>query len=261
MALPDNITAARESAQSLSGSAGQMASESFKVGDILKQKALDAYKNNQDIIKPLDEATTEYVQAPSEARARYVDPQSENYVFNPFQAENLVSQYVSQQAIPMLMLSSILGQRFGRIDDTIGAGTRAYQAAAAAEQARAQQAQNLYTNLLNEYQITQQLESQRLADELAREKWEYDKATSGGGGGAGLGVGTGLGVGSSELVPTGPWQELKGDMLGAPMSQNVPLSQSQGPSGSDLLRGGIQSIGNLLGRVEWPWESGRATWF
>lgn len=160
-ALPENITQAREQAQSLATGAGQLASEQFTIGDTLKQKALDAYNANQDIIKPLDVATTDYIQAPSEARAKYVDPESESYVFNPFQAENLVSQYVSQQAIPMLGLSSILGQRFGRVDDIIGAGTRAFQAQTAAEQGRAQQAQGLYQDLLSEYLATEELDIAR----------------------------------------------------------------------------------------------------
>jgi hypothetical protein len=54
----------------------------------------------------------------------------------------------------MLSLSSILGQRFGRVEDNIGAGTRGYQGMVAGEQARATNLQNLYTNLLNEYELT-----------------------------------------------------------------------------------------------------------
>lgn len=154
MALPANITQARETAQSLAAGAGELGAKQFTVGDVLKQKALDAYKSSQDIIKPLDEATTGYLQAPSEARAKYSDPTSENYIFNPFQAEKLTSQYVGQQSLPMLMLSSMLGQRFGRMEDIVGTGTRAFQAQSAAQQAKATQAQNLYTNLLNEYQLT-----------------------------------------------------------------------------------------------------------
>ena len=189
MALTPEITQAGEAASSLAAGAGQMGAESFTVGDILKQKSLDAYKNNQDIIKPLDEATASYVQAPSEARAKYSDPGSENYVFNPFQAENLVSQYTSQQSLPMLMLSSIMGQRFGRIDDTIGAGTRGFQAASAAQQAKAGQAQQNYQNLLGEYQIGQAQQQTDWERPYLERQYEYNLnkpyAGSGGGGGGG----------------------------------------------------------------------------
>lgn len=247
MELPQNITQARESAQALTAGASELGAQQHSIGDVLKQKALDAYKANQDIIKPLDVATTEYIQAPSEARAKYVDPGSENYVFNPFQAENLVSQYVSQQAIPMLGLSSILGQRFGRIEDTIGAGTRAFQAQVAARQAKAQQAQQMYQDLLNEYVTGEDMR-------LAREKWEWDKANAGGGGGGG---GFGLTGGSDwEIVSEEGWDWSQYNWEDLPLETFPQLQQqpqnTQIPQTLDI---GTR-IKDLLGKVTWPWEKG-----
>lgn len=146
--LPENVTTARSNAETAATTAANYASGSATIGDVLKQKVLDAYSNNQDIIAPLDTATSNYVSAPATARAKYSD------IFNPAQREALVSQYTSNQAIPVLSLGSVLGQRFGRIDDTIGAGTRAYQAETAAKQAAAEIARQGYLDSLNEYQLT-----------------------------------------------------------------------------------------------------------
>lgn len=149
--LPAEVTNARARAQELTGAAGQYSAAEPTISDLLRQKVQQAYADNQDIVAPLDEATTNYISAPSEARSQY-----EN-IFNPFQREALVSRYTANQALPMLSLSNIYGNRMGRIDDTIGAGTRAFQAAAAAKAAEAQQANQLYNTLLNEYQIQQSL--------------------------------------------------------------------------------------------------------
>lgn len=175
--LPDEITKARQSAQGASAAYGQAAAGEPTISDVLKQKITEAYQSSQDIIKPLDVATKDYLGAPQAGREQYQN------IFNPFQRENLVSQYVGNKSLPMLSLSSILGQRFGRVEDTIGAGTRAYQADVAAKQAAAQTAQQLYESLLNEYTTSEQLRGNQEDRTLAREKFEWDKKDGGGGGG------------------------------------------------------------------------------
>jgi hypothetical protein len=146
--LPENVTRAREEATSAATSAGNLAAGEYTIGDILKKKVTEAYQDNQDVIGKLDTATATYTGAPSAAREKF------SGIFNPTQREALVSEYTGNQSIPMLSLSSILGQRFGRIEDTIGAGTRGYQGMVAGEQSRATNLQNLYANLLNEYELT-----------------------------------------------------------------------------------------------------------
>lgn len=145
VALPQDVVNARNNAQSLTSSAGQMQGNQLAVGDVLKQKVQEAYAQNQDIIKPLDVATQDYIQSPKVGREKYQD------IFNPFTREKLVSQYTGTTALPMLSLSSILGNRMGRIDDTLGAGVRGYEAATTAKINEANAAQTLYKNLLDEY--------------------------------------------------------------------------------------------------------------
>jgi len=172
--LPANIEQARTGAETLAKQAGELTTGQYTVGDVLKQKALDAYGASQDIIKPLDVATQEYLTAPQVAREKYAD------VFDPFARERLTAQYTGQQALPMLSLASILGQRFGRVEDVIGTGTRAYEAQTAAAGQAAQLGRQSYTDLLDEYQIVQQLAQQQWQrqfqeSEAQRLKWQVEQ--------------------------------------------------------------------------------------
>lgn len=173
--LPENVTQAREAAQSASERAAGSQAASYTIEDELKSKVLDLYSNNQDIIEPLDVATQDYLQAPQVAREQYQD------VFNPFARERLVSQYIGNEALPMLSLSSIAGQRFGRVDDTIGAGTRAFQAQVAAEAAAAERARQNYVDLLGEYTALEEL--RQAERQLDLREMEINKPSGGGGGG------------------------------------------------------------------------------
>jgi hypothetical protein len=144
-----DIQSARTAASSAQGRAGELAAYQPSVADAIKQKALEAYNYNQDLVKPLDTATSDYLQSPNVAREKYQD------VFNPFSREKLVGQYTQNQSLPMLSLASILGQRFGGIGNIIQSGANAYSAQAGAAQNQANTAQNYYTNLMNEYKMTQ----------------------------------------------------------------------------------------------------------
>lgn len=171
--LPDNVIQARNAATEATKTANTAAAGEPSISDVLRQKVTEAYSSSQDIVKPLDVATKNYLGAPQAGREKYQN------IFNPFQRENLVSQYVGNESLPMLSLSSILGQRFGRIEDTIGAGTRAYQADVAAKQGAAQLAKDLYDSLLTEYNTVE-------TNKLAREKFEYDKKKGSGDGAVGM---------------------------------------------------------------------------
>jgi hypothetical protein len=149
--LPENITTARTVAEEAANTSNAYASYEPTVSDVLKQKAMEAYGNNQDIVKPLDVATQNYLEAPQVGREQYQD------IFNPFTREKLVSQFIGTKSLPMLSLSSILGNRYGRIEDIMGAGTRAFQAQSAAQLAGATEKRQTYTDLLNEYLQTEQL--------------------------------------------------------------------------------------------------------
>lgn len=139
------LESARNNAQTTSANAGQFAAGSYNVESELRKKLEDAYNANQDIVKPLDESTQSYLAAPAEGREKYQD------IFNPFQRENLVSQFQGNKAIPMLSYSNLYGSRVGSIADQMSAGTGAYNAQTALAQNQAQQAQQLYQNLFGEY--------------------------------------------------------------------------------------------------------------
>jgi hypothetical protein len=154
MALPANIEQAKQSSQQATQRVGELTSYGHTVPDVLRQKVQDALNYSQDIIGPLDTATSQYISAPATAREKYQD------IWNPFQRESLASQYTANQAIPMLALSSILGQRFGTVEDFLGAGTRAYQAQTGAATSAAELARQEYQDLLGEYQLEKSLEQQ-----------------------------------------------------------------------------------------------------
>ena len=157
--LPDYLTQAAQGAQTAQQSASQLGSYAGSIPDALKKAVQNAYKDNQDVLTQLDTATADYLQSPSEARVKFQN------IWNPFQRESLVSQYTSNQAIPMLSYSGIYGQRMGRAGDLINAGVGAYQADVAAQQAVADAAQRAYENALQQYQL-----------EEDRRRWEYEQS-------------------------------------------------------------------------------------
>lgn len=159
--LPEYLTNAQQGAQDAAGTAGQLGSMAGSITDALNTAIQDAYSNNQDIIKGLDTATAGYFQAPSEARVKFQD------IFNPFQRENLVSQYTTNKAIPMLSYSSLYGQRMGRAGDLLNAGVGAYESDVAAKRAAADLAQQTYENALTQYQL-----------EEDRRRWDIQQAAA-----------------------------------------------------------------------------------
>jgi len=176
--MADNLEQVRQQSQTASQRALQLSSFEPTVSDIIKQRALDAFNANQDLVAPLDTATGEFINAPKVARERYQD------VFNPFTREKLVSQFQTQQAVPVQALSSILGQRFGRIEDIIGAGTRAYQSQSQAATGAATLARQNLQDLLAERESQQNL-ALKLA-QMAQEKELKERELSLKGGEGGL---------------------------------------------------------------------------
>lgn len=217
--LPEDVVQARTRAQQSTASYGEAAAGEPTISDVLKQKITEAYQANQDIVKPLDVATQDYLGAPQAGREQYQN------IFNPFQRENLVSQYIGTKALPMLSLSNILGNRMGRIEDTIGAGTNAYKADVLAKQAQAGLDQDLYDKLLSEFTTTEQLKGQAEERQISRERLEFDKTQGGEGG--------------TELL-----------------ASLLPLLLGQGTDTSNLEEPPYESPLNQSTQVEWPAGSG-----
>ncbi len=179
----EEVTAAQTAAQTALGTAGEVEAGGATIGDILKDKATEAYGASQDIIGQLDVASQGYLGAPQVAREKYQD------IFNPFARENLIQQYTSNQALPMMGLQSVLGQRFGSIGDIIEKGTGAYQAQTTAAQNQAQLARQRANDLFQQYQLQQAQGQQDWQRGITEQQLEYDinkpyyKPDSGGDGG------------------------------------------------------------------------------
>lgn len=145
--LPDYLTQAQQGSETAANDVASISSYAGSMPDALKKSIQTAYQDNADVIGQLDTSTAEYLQAPSEARVKFQD------IWNPFQRENLVSQYTSNKAIPMMSWSGIYGQRMGRAGDLLTAGVGAYESDVAAKQAAADLAQQTYENALTQYQL------------------------------------------------------------------------------------------------------------
>lgn len=153
--LSPEVTQARQKAQTAAERAGSLEAGSGGVADLIRKKTIEAYSENQDIIKPLDKAQSDYMSAPATGRDLYQD------IFNPFARERLVSQYTANKSLPMLSLSSILGQRMGSQADLVDAGTAGYEAQVGAAQNQATLAQQQYDSISDEYYKGQQLQMER----------------------------------------------------------------------------------------------------
>lgn len=146
----EDIQGAQQASQQATAKATELQAGGFTIGDQLKQRVEEAYDYNRDITSKLDTASSDYLSAPATGREKYQD------IFNPFQREALVSQYVGNQSLPMLMYSDILGHRQGRIGDLVGAGTNAYNAETARALGLAGQAGTDLTNLMDLYKLQQE---------------------------------------------------------------------------------------------------------
>lgn len=153
--LPQEIKDAGKRARDLTYQASSAQAAEPTITDVLRGKVSELYANNQDVVGNLDTTRASYLASPATARDKYQD------VFNPFTRESLVSKYVNTAATPMLAASDLYGQRIGRIDDTIGAGTRAYQADTARKVAEAQMAGGTYEDMLNEFKLLDDMRSRQ----------------------------------------------------------------------------------------------------
>jgi hypothetical protein len=166
-ALPDYINEARSDAGKLGSVASDFASSSFTIPDELKKVVQEALDYNKDVVGMRSKAFTDYQKAPAEANTRFgvqtfgTGPQAgqanENYIFNPFERNSTIQEFVGNQEIPFMTANKLLGLREGSIADTVDAGTRAFGAQATAAQNKATLAQNKYKDLLDEFKMTEDL--------------------------------------------------------------------------------------------------------
>ena len=144
-----NLESARTGAEQAATNLQDYGTAATLLPEKLREAVMNKVNYNKDIIEAQNKAQADYFAAPSAARAKYSDPGSADYIFNPFQAENLVSQERAQAYAPYASLTDILGQRMGRIEDIIGAGTGAFQAGLTGAQGAYDVARQRYQDLMD----------------------------------------------------------------------------------------------------------------
>lgn len=179
---PD-ITNAQNEAMNAGTTAASYQSAAALLPQKLREAVLAKVDYNKDIISQQDKAQAQYFAAPSAARAKYADPNSPNYIFNPIQAENLVAQSRAQAYEPYATLTDILGQRLGSLSDIINAGTGAFQADVTAKQSAADLLRQKYNDLLTMAAQKTNLAQWDYEQKKQAAQWLYEQTHKNTGGG------------------------------------------------------------------------------
>lgn len=137
------LEAKRLGAETAQTQASAYASASALLPEKLKQAVLGKLNYNKDLLEAQNKSMAEYFVAPSAARQKYQD------IFNPFEREKLVATSRAQAYEPYANLTDLLGQRMGRVEDIVQAGTGAYQSQVTASQAAADAKRKEYEDAIN----------------------------------------------------------------------------------------------------------------
>jgi len=124
----------------------------------LKEAINEKLDYNKDLIEKKNQLASDYFNAPSEARAKYADQSSPNAVWNPMQAEALVSQYRNQAWQPYQTASDVLTARTGSIADIIDSASNAMVASATTAKDKATLARQKWEDL---FSVAKQKESDK----------------------------------------------------------------------------------------------------
>lgn len=190
--MDPQVTAARLAADKAQSRVADFASKSFTIGDELKQAVQEALDYNKDVIGLRSTALSGYLKSPSDAAAKFgvetfetgdkAGQRNEDFIFNPFERNKAINDFISHEEIPFMNWNTVLGMREGTIGEMVEKGTNAFKAQAAATQAAAAAAQQTYSNVLNEFMKGQELSQQNRALDIQ----EMSARKSGGGGSKGL---------------------------------------------------------------------------
>jgi hypothetical protein len=188
----DDLTQAQKEAESAGTTAANYQSAAHLLPQKLREAVMAKVGYNKDIIDAQSKAQADYFAQPSKSRAKYADPTSENYIFNPFQAEALVSEERAQAYQPFASLTDVLAQRLGTLSDIINAGTQSFNADVSAKQGAASLAEQKYNRLME------------MADKLSDAAYrEESLRQSGSGGGTGI-----AGVTKADQLTAETWEDL-----------------------------------------------------
>ena len=129
----------------------------------LPQKLKDALNtklnNNKDIINQQSETMSNYFNSGAEARQKYQN------IWDPFEKAKLVEQQKSMALQPYDVLSGVLENRMGTVNDIVQSGIGGWQGATNAATTKLQAAQSNLANALQAYQLAS---TQQSAEDQAR---------------------------------------------------------------------------------------------
>lgn len=159
--MPDFVKNARATSEQRSGVAADFASGSSTISDQLKKVVQEALDYNKDVIDMRSSSLADYLAAPAQGESRFgvetftggeqAGQANPNFIFNPFERNATIANYVRDQQIPFLTANTLLGFREGQTADIINAGTNAYNAQATAADKSATAARQAYVDALNEF--------------------------------------------------------------------------------------------------------------
>lgn len=157
--LPDFITESRNKAQSASDAATDFQSAALTIPDQLKKIVTETMTKNKDIIEGRSQTLSNYLSSPATAEARFGQEtladgtKNANYVFNPFQRNQVISDFVSANEVPFMTYNSLLGLTMGDSERFINAASNAMQAQSTVAQRAADKARQTYEDTLSEFKV------------------------------------------------------------------------------------------------------------
>jgi len=180
--IPDYVNKAKDSLVSAGNAMQQYAGREYTIGDELKKVLNDATTEGKTDWANIRSTTlSDYLAAPDEARAMFRDPESENYIFNPAQSARAMAQYVQTDEIPFLTANTLFSMFTDQEKDLINSGVNAFKAQQAAAQAAYETAQQVYSNVLREFELTEQSRIQDEQMALEKDKFAFEKTKPRGG--------------------------------------------------------------------------------
>lgn len=156
--IPQNVEGARQGVTDAGNVLSQYAGKQYTIGDELK-KVLDeaTLPGKTDWSNITATTMADYLNSKDEAYAKYRSPESENYIFDPAKSRQTMNEYSRGSQIPFLASSQLFGLMVKGEKDIVDAGTRAFQAKQAAAQTAYEVARNIYSDLLDEFKLTETL--------------------------------------------------------------------------------------------------------
>lgn len=177
--LPGEVSQARQTAERAETSASDFSAASMTVTDQLRKTINDALKQNKELYDIRSTSLANFLASPEIAEAKYAVKDKPDYIFNPFERNKAIAEYVKGEEIPFLTANAMLGQVVGGGERLIESGTRAFQAQTIATQAASTAARQAYTDVLNEFMMKENIRSGRASEELSREQFAFQKAQAG----------------------------------------------------------------------------------